>query len=239
MKKVTFLVLAGITVWTGAALATPESCAVFWSDLAFIEQQYQDFYGHPRDPEDIYYQKLQNEEITRPQVMDRLLQSDKHYAVRAPIAQLYHAYFDRFPDYNGFNFWVDMYRYKTWTPGAISDAFAYGSEFYNLYGWLSDAQFIAQVCWNIYKSHPCPVAIAFDGQMTRGQAVLLLLENPDLRSALKNRIDVTLAYAAVFRRAADSSGGPFWVGQLDGGLSVEALFDFFYHSQEYYNRFCP
>ena len=66
------------------------------------------------------------------------------------IVRLYSAYFLRAPDLGGFAFWREEYEAGRWSLPAMSTFFSQSPEFVELYGSLTDAQFIDLIYQNIF-----------------------------------------------------------------------------------------
>lgn len=66
------------------------------------------------------------------------------------IVRLYSAYFMRVPDEDGFNFWRAEFEAGRWSLPAMSTFFSESQEFNDLYGSLTDAQFIDLIYQNIF-----------------------------------------------------------------------------------------
>jgi len=218
---------------------------VFATNQSFVEQQYRDFRDRERDLYDTQLGALNAGSMTRAQVMDYFLRDLEHYSTRAPITRLYLTYFLRYPDYGGLNFWVNQYETATYTLTQISDVFAGSAEFQNMYGTLNNGQFVEHVYQNVLGRQPDPGGYEFwkgqldSGSTTRGQVMLAFAESPEYVNLSRNKVYVTLAYAALLRRAVDPGGGNYWAGQLDAGIPATTFTNALYSSSEYYYRFLP
>lgn len=66
------------------------------------------------------------------------------------IMRLYSAYFLRVPDEGGFSFWMTEYSTGGWSLPAMSTFFSQSPEFQEMYGNVSDAEFINLIYNNIF-----------------------------------------------------------------------------------------
>lgn len=65
------------------------------------------------------------------------------------IVRLYSAYFLRYPDEGGFQFWLEGYSSGTWSLARASEFFSRSPEFDLMYGQLSDDEFVDVIYQNI------------------------------------------------------------------------------------------
>lgn len=145
----------------------------------------------------------------------------------APLARLYFAFFDRFSDYEGLNYYIDE-RNGGVSLEAIADEFAGSTEFNLRYGALDNAAFIDRMFRNVFDMPPDPAQRAFwiaqlESGTTRGQVMISFSESGAFRAATSNEIFVTMAYAEALRREPDPAGFARWVRFLDAGNPREAV----------------
>ncbi|MDX2465242.1 MAG: DUF4214 domain-containing protein, partial [Porticoccus sp.] len=70
------------------------------------------------------------------------------------IARLYQTAFDRAPDQDGLNYWIDQWEVEHLSIGQIADGFYISSEFLATYGNLSDESYISQLYANVLDREP-------------------------------------------------------------------------------------
>ena len=146
----------------------------------------------------------------------------------APVARLYLAFFDRIPDFEGFDHYVGE-RDRGTDLQAIAREFAGSAEFGMRYGNLDNAAFVDRVYENVFGQRPNDVQRAGwvaeleSGRLDRGGLVLAFSEGADFRSVTANEVFVTLAYAETLRRVPDPADLSRWVAFLDAGNPREAL----------------
>lgn len=104
------------------------------------------------------------------------------YEVRFQIARLYRAYFDRAPDAEGWNYWVDIHR-QGHALADISYWFAISSEF-RASGELTDEEFVAFVYASVLDRNPDAGGFEnwldhLDNGMSRGQLVVHFSESSE------------------------------------------------------------
>jgi hypothetical protein len=144
----------------------------------------------------------------------------------APLARLYLAYFNRFPDYQGLRYYATE-RERGLSLDSISDDFAASREFELRYGRLDNATFLDR----IFEHVTDPGQRAFwlaqldSGTMTRGQVVLAFSESVDFRTVTSNEVFVVLAYAELLGRAPEQQEFRRWLNHLDGGNARSAFIE--------------
>jgi uncharacterized protein DUF4214 len=120
----------------------------------------------------------------------------------APVARLYLAYFQRLPDIEGFEHYVDQ-RDGGRPLAAIADEFAGSREFAQRYGDVNDAQFLDLIAQNLFegeldRNERAQWLAELDaGNVTRGEVMLALSEGGAFRAA-SNR-EVATAIRALLR----------------------------------------
>lgn len=85
------------------------------------------------------------------------------------LLRLYFAYFLRFPDQGGFDYWQGNYSSGDWSLTRISQFFAGSPEFISLYGSLSDADFVTLIYQNVLFRNPDAGGLAhWTAELARG-----------------------------------------------------------------------
>lgn len=215
------------------------------SDREFVQQQYRDFLSREGDSFGVAHweNQLANGAASRAQVIQQFLQSPEFQGRIAPVMRLYLAYFLRFPDYAGLQFWVGFSATNPLT--SISDAFAGSEEFQARYGSTTNAEFVQLVYQNVLGRAPDAAGAAFwegeldSGARTRGQVMLNFSESEEFRGTSFNEVQVAMTYAGMLWREPDAAGYEFWVGYMDDGNSALALIEQFLGAPEYRSRFAP
>jgi uncharacterized protein YkwD len=107
---------------------------------------------------------------------------------RASVYRLYCAYFLRYPDLGGFDYWYGVQSsgvsYKT-----ISDSFELSQEFINTYGPLTDAQFLELVYENVLERSPDSagenywIGLLNADEVSRGDVMLYFSASQEFKNA--------------------------------------------------------
>jgi hypothetical protein len=151
-----------------------------------------------------------------------LLESGEFTDTMGPIARLYLAYFNRLPDYEGFQWYIDR-RDEGTALDFIADEFAGSREFGTKYGDVDNAGFLDRMASNVFEGGLDPAQRAHwlaqldSGAMTRGQVMLALSESGAFRAATDNEVFVAIAYAETLQRAPRLEDWDRWVAFLDAG----------------------
>ncbi len=101
------------------------------------------------------------------------------------ITRLYHAYFDRLPDENGFEFWVQAFSQDGWNLDRMSQHFSLSDEFIATYGVLDDAAFVDLVYRNVHDREPDAEGRAFwteelaTGRLSRGRLMVFFSQSEE------------------------------------------------------------
>lgn len=156
--------------------------------------------------------------------------SEKFQDVASPLARLYLAYFNRPPDYEGFDYYIGE-RDRGEPLDAIAEEFAGSLEFDQRYGSLDNASFVDRAFRNVFGGLGAAaqrdywIAQLESGSMTRGQVMLAFSESPAFRAVTGNEVFVAMAYAETLGRAPDPADFARWVGFLDAGNPRRAVID--------------
>lgn len=156
------------------------------------------------------------------------IQSPDFQDTVSPLVRLYLAYFERYPDYEGLNYYIGQ-REGGGRLDAISDEFATSLEIELRYGSLDNAAFVDRIYRNVLdgagdaQQRASWIAQLDSGAMTRGQVMLAFSESAAFRAATANEVFVSMAYAEILRRSADPAEFSRWVRLLDAGSSRESV----------------
>lgn len=213
-------------------------------DTEFVKQVCRDFLNREIDAGGLAYWtgQLAGGSLTRAAVVEQFLLSPEFSQRISPVVRLYFAYFLRLPDYTGLMYWVNSYTQGT-PLNDISSAFAGSTEFQQMYGALSNAQFVQLVYQNVLGRAPDAGGLAYwtgeldSGRATRGQVMTGFSESAEYAQLKANPVYVSMVYIGLLRRAPDQSGFDYWTARMDQGNSGQELIGQFLASTEYANRF--
>jgi hypothetical protein len=166
----------------------------------------------------------------RAEAFASLLESGEFEGTMGPIARLYLAYFQRLPDVEGFQYYID--ELDGGRPlAAIADEFAGSREFADRYGAVDNAGFLDRIAQNVFEGGIDPAQRAHwlaqldSGAMSRGQVMLALSESNGFRAATDNEVFVAIAYAETLQRTPEVTDWVRWVTFLDAGHPRSALIE--------------
>jgi hypothetical protein len=144
----------------------------FASEVAFVQQQYEDFLGSGRPTLAELLstvEALESGDESAADVIVSLARDDERMSSLGPVSRLYIAYFQRVPDTAGLQYWVGRYQAGS-TLSSISSTFAASSEFDRSYGDLSDRGFVDLVYQNVLDRQPDHAGESFWlGQLAAGR----------------------------------------------------------------------
>ena len=163
------------------------------------------------------------------QAVSEYIDSKEFKDTVGPLARLYFAFFGRYPDQDGLDWYVD-HRTGGRSLGSIADEFAGSPEFQMRYGELGNAAFIDRVFENVFGVAPDAAQRAYwidqlASGVTRGQVMLAFSEGADFRRLTANEVFVATAYAETLQRTPDPAGFARWVAFLDAGNSRDAVIE--------------
>lgn len=183
---------------------------VLADNVAFVKQQYLDFWGYVPDAATLnsWVNQLKSGFSTRAGIVQYLMQSDPFKGRLGSIIRLYTAYFKRLPDYEGLMYWYSNMYPTNGGQGSnlvyVSDAFANSNEFVMTYGSLDNFAFVTRVYQNVLGRSPEPGGYAYwvgrtaDG-MPRGEVMNWVSESAENRQASNQ---LTVDYSGVRRHVA-------------------------------------
>lgn len=215
----------------------------FRDPYAFVEQQYHDFLNRGGDAAGVegWATQLRAGRMTAAAGIESFMGSREFAAVVAPAVRLYFAAFGRIPDQAGLQGWIGAARTGT-TTRQIAESFAGSNEFRSRYTGMSNRQFVDALYRNVFGRPADPTGMngwaggLDSGRLTRGQVLDGLAQSPEFIGRSRNRVQVTMSYVGMLRRAPDQAGFQAWVAELDRGRSVRDLINGFLGSQEYTRR---
>lgn len=166
-------------------------------------------------------------------------------ALNDQISRLYEAYYLRAPDPGGLAYWREQ-RAKGRSLANISAQFAGSDEFVDLYGDVTDAEFIDLIYNNVLgRAGEAGGRTYWTNQLTssartRGAVMLEFSESAENlgRTGTVAAHDhesgsVYRLYQAYLGRSPDAGGSCFWVRRLAGGASLDDVSSSFAASQEF------
>jgi hypothetical protein len=114
------------------------------------------------------------------------------------IARLYQAVFDRTPDTEGLNYWIDQWEDSSLnlSLGRIADSFVVSDEFIDTYGELDDENFVTQLYVNVLDRTPDSIGLdywvsALDARLDRAEVVVGFSES------LENQVNTEQALSSL------------------------------------------
>lgn len=222
---------------------------VLADNVAFVKQQYLDFWGYVPDAATLnsWVNQLKSGFSTRAGIVQYLMQSDPFQGRLGSIIRLYTAYFKRLPDYEGLMYWYSNMYPTNGGQGSnlvyVSDAFANSNEFVMTYGSLDNFAFVTRVYQNVLGRSPEPGGYAYwvgrlaDG-MPRGEVMVGFSESAENRQASINSQLIILAYVGMLHRAPQSSEHARWLADIQAGRAdALSLINALLQSSEYLARF--
>lgn len=217
---------------------------VFTDGRLFAQQQYRDFLGRESDEAGTAYwaNEVDAPNRTRSEVIGIFLHSAEFEQTIAPIVRLYLAYYMRWPDVAGLQYWIGQRR-AGMSLQQMADLFGSSAEFGMRYGSLDNAGFVTLVYNNVLGRLPDVDGLAFwttqldEGYMGRTEMMLRFAASPEYVAGTANEVLVAMLYFGMLRREPDAGGFSSWVGYLDAGNNDLALIGAFLDAPEYRNRF--
>jgi FG-GAP-like repeat/Domain of unknown function (DUF4214) len=214
----------------------------------FVMQQYRDFLGREGDTAgvDFWLGEIGQGRRTRTALVEEYLFSREFGGNVAPVVRMnllsrngaivdYTALTNQLAQLRG----IQAVPQAT-TLLAIANGLVSSSEYQARYGSLSgDALINALYQDRLGRSATVSELTAARVASTPGALILLLAGNAAFAEALTGRVNVTMLYVGMLRRAPDVSGYNFWVNEAAQGRSVRGLIDQFIAAAEYRTRFLP
>jgi hypothetical protein len=160
------------------------------------------------------------------------------------VSRLYSAYFLRDPDQGGLDFWLGQ-RASGQTLNEMASSFGQSPEFVNTYGDLDDEAFVELVYENVTNRAPDDTGRSFwigylADENSRASMMVGFSESAEYislmgttppTSSLEGK--VYRLYLAALHREPDTGGLGYWVGQLQGGVSLAVIADGLVGSPEF------
>ena len=201
----------------------------------FLYQLYRNFLGREPDAPGLSYWdfSIENGSHTAASVTREFLNSVEHQIAYKPIVQLYLAAFNRVPDAEGLDYWVNQHRNGS-SLKDIANALVESDEFKNLHGQSSDEQFIKDLYRNALSREPDAKGEMFWNSMLdlgipRSVVMLSFAISPEMTTNRSAEVDYILLHRGIFGEMPTRE-------EIDAALPVrdwEALIEKLYEDREY------
>lgn len=210
---------------------SPGGPAPFGNWGAFVDRQFVDFLGaFPTSASRSQWVTYLTANPTRRGALIAALRNTSHHTgIVDPVVRLYTAYFLRYPDRAGLQYWISQ-RTGGRSLTQVSNSFAASPEFRSMYGSLNDRQFVERVYLNVLGRPGEQSGIDFwTGQLsarrrTRGQVMIGFSESPEYRTQMTVIVDTSVVTLLMLRRAPTGPEVDYWfVERQSGRLSDERL----------------
>jgi hypothetical protein len=171
----------------------------------------------------------------------------------AEVLRLYQTILGRAPEAEGLVYWTDHLRHGM-TLAQVTESFFGSTEFITRFGGLTNEQLVVNLYREALGRLPDAAGLAYqvaalDGGVERAQLIVNFVTSPEAARQFEanhpgglwvrntEATTVSMAYDAVFDRAPDGAGLPFWTQKLlTGELSVRQLVESIANSAEFQTR---
>jgi len=206
----------------------------FNSRNALVDQQYRDFLGRKATSAELAY--WAGSGYSARQIVDYFVEQDA--VKRGPLVRLYKAYYKRWPDAGGYDFWIRKMNNGS-SLASVSDFFARSSEFNRNYGSLSNEQFVTLVYTNVLGRVGDQAGYNFwvkrlnDKKITRGGLMAQFSESSEFKRKYGLDCDLVGVTLRMLRRPATDVE----LAQWNPDETAETLaYPVIFESAEYANR---
>jgi len=206
----------------------------FNSRNALVDQQYRDFLGRKATSAELAY--WAGSGYSARQIVDYFVEQDA--VKRGPLVRLYKAYYKRWPDAGGYDFWIRKMNNGS-SLASVSDFFARSSEFNRNYGSLSNEQFVTLVYTNVLGRVGDQAGYNFwvkrlnDKRITRGGLMAQFSESSEFKRKYGLDCDLVGVTLRMLRRPATDVE----LAQWNPDETAETLaYPIIFESAEYANR---
>jgi hypothetical protein len=209
----------------------------FASASEFVDAQYRDILGRaPTAGERTALVSRLDGGLAPDTAIEELLRSDASFLSAGSVVRLYYGYFDRDPETEGLQYWIDQRR-RGIGLDAIGAVFSTSPEFQATYGRLSDGGFVDLVYRNVLHRAPDAAGRRYwVDQLGRGvprwAVMMLFTDSSEHKAATEARVLRTTAHAALMRTAPTTA----WL-DLTLGLGLDQLLRALHRSAGYAARF--
>ncbi len=208
----------------GAAFDYIKACALnpgpamppFTSRNALVDQQYRDFFGRNATTAELSYWASSG--YSANQIVNWFVDQDK--TQRGPLVRLYKAYYKRWPDAGGYDYWIRKMKTGTSLTKA-SDFFATSNEFKTKYGSVSNEEFVLLVYNNVLNRTPDQGGYDYwvkrlnDKKITRGGVMLQFSESSEFKRKYGLDCELTGVTLRMLRRPATDAELAQWNPDVD------------------------
>lgn len=180
----------------------------FTSRAALVDQQYRDFMGRKATTAEQSLwagtNKATGKAYTSREIIDYFVSQDA--SKRGPLVRLYKAYYKRWPDAGGYDYWIRKMKNGA-TLMSVSDYFAQSSEFKRNYGSLSNEQFVSLVYTNVLGRVGDQAGYNYwlrklnSGSITRGGLMIQFSESSEFKRKYGLDCDLVGVTLRMYRRA--------------------------------------
>jgi hypothetical protein len=215
-------------------------------NTTFVSQQYLDFLDREADAGGFAaWVNALDGGLPRASLIEAFMDSEEFFSEGKFIAQTYLGILTRDAEYSGFRDWLAALLAGL-SHEQIVQTFLESGEFKARFGSsLTNGQFVERMYLNILLRSSDPNGLNYwvgqlnSGQMTRAQLALSFLDSDEFQnlSGSQNRVDVSLLYLDMLRRAPDSAGLSAWLEAMNAGMPLTSVIDGFLNSGEYKARF--
>jgi hypothetical protein len=188
----------------------------FMSRNALVDQQYRDFFGRKATAAELSYWASTGYNAN--QIVNWFVDQDK--TQRGPLVRLYKAYYKRWPDAGGYDYWIR--KMKTGTSlTKVSDFFATSNEFKTKYGSVSNEEFVLLVYNNVLNRTPDPGGYNYwvkrlnEKKITRGGVMLQFSESSEFKRKYGLDCELTGVTLRMLRRPATEAELAQWNPDVD------------------------
>lgn len=223
--------------------------APFTSRSALVDQQYRDFTGAPATAAQQAYWANATKNMTASNAAkyivtwfatssDTVVVNGQVVDKRGPLVRLYKAYYKRWPDAGGYDYWIRKMKNGT-SLASVSEYFAKSSEFNRNYGSLSNEQFVSLVYSNVLGRQGDQAGMDYwlnrlnNNKITRGGLMAQFSESSEFRNKYGLNCDLVGVSLRMYRRPATDGE----LSQWNPDESADTLaYPIIFQSAEYANR---
>ena len=190
----------------------------------FVLRQYQDLLGRKPGFGELnnHVLALQNGTAGPDDVIDQLVDNPARVALRQPVIRLYQAFFERTPDHQGLDYWLNR-RADGKKLDDVSNNFASSTEFKNKYGSLSNHDFVELIYTNVLKRTADPAGLAYwtkkldTKQANRGRVMTQFSESNEFKTKSLGKVVAIDVYDDMLGTAIPAFDLGKWGPHLQNG----------------------
>jgi hypothetical protein len=200
-----------------------------WQEFAttahFVNRQYQDILGRQPTPVERGNAVANLDQgAWSAGTFTNLLLFQPSRTPRHQVIRLYNAYFDRTADHAGLDYWFDQITKKGKSINTVSSSFAASAEFKDMYGNLTNGQFVNLVYENVLDRFPSPSDKAYwtgqldQGVINRGRLMTLFSESAEYKGLSRGIVQAADVYDAMLGVTPSAFEIDIWGSHIqDGG----------------------